>query len=514
MVFTGNWLYSPKNHVNSILKSMSRPNFYDKIGNPVISADKPKPLFPLKYQNQNWYSSDTIAAIATPEGKGGIGIIRISGNQALTIIKNIFRKSRHSDNESPEIISHKIYYGLIFDPKNGEKIDEVIILPMMTPRSYTREDVIEIQAHSGIAVMGKILQIILDQGARLAEPGEFTKRAFLNGRIDLTQAEAILDIINAENENARKLATRQLSGDLRKQLIHIQNKLVDSLAEIEAEIDFSEEQGDVFLESEFWREDILLPMVGLNESAHIGQIFREGMSLVLAGKPNVGKSSLMNRLLNQERAIVTCFPGTTRDHIDEGFEIEGIKVRLTDTAGIHESRNPIEVLGINKTKEIIQQANVVLFICDLSKTITEEDNDIFDLIQDKKKIIVFNKKDLVGERHVQKVPLKWEKETQISISVLKNEGINELKKMIADQVLENGRVETESLLVSTLRQKTHIEKAAMAVQNAIQCHESGLPMEIIAIEFKEALYQINSALGDEVSEDILERIFQNFCIGK
>ncbi len=476
--------------------------------------NKTEELYPVQYPNKNWYSMDTIAAIATPSGKGGIGIIRISGNKALSVSKNIFRKSSNSPKISSWFQSHQLYYGKVVDPENEEEIDEVILLPMIAPKSYTREDVIEIQSHGGNAVLGKILEIILKQGARIAEPGEFTKRAFLNGRIDLTQAEAVIDIINAENENARKMATRQLSGALRDQLIHIKTKIIESLSEIEAEIDFSEDQGEKFFEPGSWRKDLLFPLNRLEESAYLGEILKEGVHIVLVGKPNVGKSSLMNRLLNIERAIVTPFPGTTRDHIDESFDIDGLQVRIIDTAGIHKSQNPIEILGIQKTKEIIQKANLVLFICDISRQIGKEDEDILKIIQDKMKIVVFNKKDLVDEQCIHQIPLNWKNETQIKISALQNDGINELKKVIVNQVLGNKKFKQENILISNLRQKRNIQEASTAIKNAIQCYENNAPLEIISFEFKEALHQVNNALGVEISEDILDQIFHKFCIGK
>lgn len=470
--------------------------------------------YPFQYQNKKWYFTDTIAAIATPPGKGGIGIIRISGNNAVALSKNIFRKKTFSKQTPFMIQSHHFYYGQIVDPENEEVIDEVMICPMIAPKSYTREDVIEIQTHSGSAVLGKILDIILKQGVRIAEAGEFTKRAFLNGRIDLTQAESVMDIINAENDGARIIASRQLSGALKDQLIHIKSKILESLSEIEAEIDFSEDQGEIFFKSHSWQTDILVPLNKLEENAELGQILKDGINIVLVGKPNVGKSSLMNRLLNQDRAIVTPFPGTTRDHIEGAIEIGGIKVRLTDTAGIHNSQNPVEILGIQKTREMIHNANLVLFICDLSNQFSEEDEDIFKILHNKKKIIVFNKRDLVGERQVQYIPMSWENETQIKISALKNDGINELKRLVMNQILENKQTDPNCILVSNIRQKKCIKEASVAIKNAIHGYENNVPLEIISIEFKEAVHQINNALGVEISEDILDQIFHKFCIGK
>jgi tRNA modification GTPase len=464
--------------------------------------------------NNNWACIDTIAAIATPPGRGAIGIIRISGNRSHAVIRKIFRHNSIAGKALTTFQSHHLYYGKIIDPENEEDIDEVILFPMLAPRSYTREDIFEIQSHSGSAVLEKILSVILKQGIRIAEPGEFTKRAFLNGRIDLTQAEAVMDIINAENDCARKMATRQLSGALRDKLIHIKTKIMESLSEIEAEIEFSEDQGEAFIRAYSWEKDILYPLNRLKENAELGQIFKEGINIVLVGKPNVGKSSLMNRLLNQERAIVTPFPGTTRDHIQERFEINGIMVNLVDTAGIHNSKNPVEILGIKKSKEIIQKANLVLFICDISKQISHEDEDIFQIIQDKIKIIVFNKLDLVDEKYIQHFPAAWGSESKIKISALKNDGVEKLKKLVLDKVVEGNSFEQDNVLISSLRQKRNVKEASKAIQNAIQCHENNAPLEIIAIEFKEAIQKINNALGIEISDDVFEQIFSNFCIGK
>jgi tRNA modification GTPase len=479
----------------------------------VNPQNKKQEYYPCPYSNQNWYSSDTIAAIATPPGRGGVGIIRISGNSALSLSEKLFRRNSFSK-KTFRIQSHQLYYGKIVDPENEEEIDEVILFSMMAPKSYTREDVVEIQSHSGNAVLEKILAIIVRQGVRIAEPGEFTKRAFLNGRIDLTQAEAVMDIINAENDFARKIASRQLSGALKDLLTHIKFKITETLAEIEAEIDFSEEQGEAFFKTSSWEEDILAPLKRLEESAEIGQILKNGINIILVGKPNVGKSSILNRLLNQERAIVTSFPGTTRDHIEEAFEIDGIMLKLTDTAGIHKSQHPIEIVGIKKTKELIHKAALILFICDLSNPVTQEDEDVFQIIQDKMKIVVFNKKDLVGDQYNPTIPSAWDKETKIKISALKNDGIKELKKLIVNLVIEDKPFKHENIFISNLRQKNNIKEASSAIKNAVQCYENQAPLEIIGIEFKEAVHQIDSALGIEISDDILDQVFHNFCIGK
>ncbi|MFO8084400.1 MAG: tRNA uridine-5-carboxymethylaminomethyl(34) synthesis GTPase MnmE [Desulfobacterales bacterium] len=460
------------------------------------------------------YFEDTIAAIATPAGKAGIGIIRISGNQAVSIGKKIFRPNGSSHYIKIGFECHRIYYGKIIDPADQKIIDEVIVLPMIAPRSYTREDIIEIHAHSGSAVLEKILNIVLQQHARIAEPGEFTKRAFLNGRIDLTQAEAIIDMINAETESARKIALSQLEGGLRNQLIAIKTCILQSLAEIEAQIEFAEDQGEDFLNQKFLDENIYQPLRRLEKSAEIGKILKEGIRVALAGKPNVGKSSIMNRLLCQERSIVTPFSGTTRDHIEECFDIQGVKIRLIDTAGIRKSKNPVEVIGIKKSKAMIQNADLILMVCDLSVSITQEDLEIFDKIRKKKKILVFNKNDMVKYQDFEKLPAEWKNEKIVVISALKNDGIDKLKDAMVFKLIDQKSSEKNDILISNIRQKQNIEKAIKAIDNAKKCYEHNGFLEIAAIEFQEAKKQIDQALGVDVSEDILEQVFKNFCIGK
>lgn len=459
--------------------------------------------------------NDTIVAIATPPGKGGIGIIRISGKNALGIIQSIFRpiKNNHTNFK---IESHRIYYGKIVDPRKKKvTIDEVLVLPMIAPKSYTKEDVVEIHAHSGCAVLEKILKIVLEQQARLAEPGEFTRRAFLNGRIDLTQAEAVIDLINAETESARKIASCQLEGWLKDKLRHIRSNILKSLAEIEAQIEFSDDQEEDYIEKQFWNQYIYEPLKNLGKTADTGQLLKHGIRIALAGKPNVGKSSIMNRLLSRERSIVTPFPGTTRDHIEESFSIQSIKVRLMDTAGIRESKNPVEIIGIQKTREKIQNADLVLMVCDISSTLDPEDFAIFESIREKKKILVFNKKDLVENEPVEKIPEQWQREEKIIISALKDNSMDALRAQVRRSVIAEGfNDDPNEIIISNVRQKQNIENAARAIENAMNCYDNKGPMEIVAFEFQEAKKEIDQALGVDIREDILDRVFKNFCIGK
>ena len=476
---------------------------------------KPETSFHCQYRDFDLSFNDTIAAIATPPGKGGIGIIRISGKNALGIAQNMFIPVINN-HKIFKIESHRIYYGKIVDPRKKKiTIDEVLLLPMIAPRSYTKEDVVEIHAHSGYAVLEKILNIILQQQARIAEPGEFTKRAFLNGRLDLTQAEAVIDLINAETESARKIASCQLEGWLKDKLRHIQGNILKSLAEIEAQIEFSDDQGEDYIEKKFWIDHIYEPLKNLEKSAYTGQILKDGIRIALAGKPNVGKSSIMNRLLCQERSIVTPFPGTTRDHIEESFNIQGIKVRLIDTAGIRDSRNPVEIIGIQKTREKIQNADLILMVCDISRKPGPEDFAIFKSIREKNKILVFNKKDLIENEQIEEMPEEWRKEEKVIISALKDKSMDALRTHIIRSVIAEGFYdESKEIIVSNVRQKQNIENASKAIENAMRCYDSNGPMEIVAFEFQEAKKEIDQALGVDISEDILDRVFKNFCIGK
>jgi len=459
----------------------------------------------------------TIAALATPGGKGGIGIIKVSGESAVSIASRIFRKAGREETGDPNRFeSHKLYYGHILDPNSDGVIDEVLLSVMKTPNSYTREDVVEINAHSGPAVLSRILNIVLESGAELAEPGEFTKRAFLNGRIDLTQAEGIIDTINAQTHRSLEIASSQITGEFRIKVETIRNKLFDILIEAEAAIDFPDDVNDVFIPStviDFLNEEILPPIGSMLKQYQSGHVFREGIKMAVVGKPNVGKSSLMNVLVQKDRVIVTSLPGTTRDLIEDTLDIHGIPITVTDTAGLHHTDDPIEVIGIQKTREYLETADLVLFLIDGSEPLTNPDFKIFDTIQDRRSILVINKVDLMNEGVEYDVPSSWTMPS-IMMSALYGTGVQSLKDLIARETVGNGLADHGSYIVPNLRHKLALEESLKAVNSAVKGLKDKVPVEIIAIDLNEAVDKLGEIVGANASEDLLEQIFNRFCIGK
>ena len=380
--------------------------------------------------------SPTIAAIATPPGSGGIGIVRISGEASLKILSAIFRNSgkrtRSATSSSVELQAHRMYLGHIIDPREKALVDEVLAVIMRAPHSYTTEDVVEIQSHSGYIVLNKILKLVLAHGARLAEPGEFTRRAFMNGRIDLTQAEAVIDVINARTGKSLDIATEQLKGGIGKKIGNIRDNILSVLAEIEADIDFSDDMGGSSTGSglaETLKTGVVDPLKQLIDAYEHNHYFRDGIRMAIIGRPNVGKSSLLNRLIRKERAIVTEIPGTTRDTIEEMVNIKGLPVIVIDTAGLHETTQQIELMGIERTHATIQGADIVLLVVDLSQGITQEDHDIFQQLGETKHIIVMNKVDVNSDISL---PREWEDGVTVKVSALKGTNIDALKETIFD----------------------------------------------------------------------------------
>jgi len=485
----------------------------------------------------------TIAAIATPIGSGGIGIIRISGTAAISIAYSIFRrfdssvdhetKSQHHFSRHLSRLlnheSHRFYYGCIIEPEQDkipEKnkiIDEVLVVFMESPRTYTRENVVEIHAHSGPAVLRSILNIVVQQGARLANPGEFTYRAFLNGRIDLTQAEGVIDIINARTDRAHQAAAAQLMGGIKIKIESIINSLLSILTETEAAIDFPDEIGDEIKPDRVLEILInsgiepLQIMIQEYEQAHI---IRDGLKIVIAGRPNVGKSSLMNRLLKKERSIVTSIPGTTRDLIEDSLTIMGIPIVLTDTAGLHNTNEPVEKIGIERAYTHIENADLLLFMTDAGCPITKDDLNIYKVISHKPIIRVMNKSDLIyDDIHLNpdswsdSWPESWNELPCIKISALHNLEIDSLKDMIA-QIAIKDSIEYESSVIPNIRHKQAIGKSLKALVAAKQGIDMEMPFELINIDIQEAIDHLGDVIGKTIREDILDHIFSNFCIGK
>jgi tRNA modification GTPase len=465
----------------------------------------------------------TITAISTPPGTGGIGIIKISGCAAFFIGKKIFQKklsgqpSRDPSSSHPafedRFQSHRLYYGHIVDPATNQPIDEVLIVFMKAPFSYTREDIVEIHSHSGHAVLQAILTMVLNCGAQLAEPGEFTRRAFLNGRIDLTQAEAVIDIINAKTRGALDIAASQINGTLKKFILAIRKTLLNVQALCEAFIDFPDDMEVDFKPKETMiqlRDRVEKPLAELIMNYENCHLVREGVRIAIIGKPNVGKSSLMNRLLDKNRVLVTDVPGTTRDLIDENLNIHGISVILTDTAGLHPTDDPVEVMGIQKTDELIKNADLILFMIDSSESIDEKDRLIYQKIKHRKHIVVRNKIDIAKGIDL----TRKQQKNEVDISVLKNTGLNKLKTKIAQAVDVETMFQTTCQIVPNLRQKKMIQKAKGYVSDAIFSLKEGVFLELVVIDIKDAIESINQILGISIREDIQRDIFEQFCIGK
>ncbi len=474
--------------------------------------------------------ASTIAAIATPPGAGGIGIIKISGPKAIGIAGAIFYHRTNGaaacdniKNKDAHSISsfktHRLYYGHIVNPDTRKVVDEVLLAVMKAPRSYTREDVVEIQAHSGPAALRAILALILRQGARIAEPGEFTKRAYLSGRIDLTQAEAVIDIINARTDAALQAATNQVTGKLKTAVEDIKNALTDLLVQIEAGIDFPEDVADILPAQQVAQKIRLLvlkPIEDLIERYRTEHVYRDGLNLVIIGKPNVGKSSLMNCLVQKDRAIVTANPGTTRDLIEEGLQIQGIPINIADTAGLHETDDPIETIGIRKARQSIESASLVLFIINAAETLTTNDHQIYDKYSDKNMILVINKMDLVEHdpSFQLKTPGHWNGIPQAQISALYATGIDGLKELIVKNAVGDIENILDHSIIPNLRHEQALEKSLLAVQTALTGLSQSLPAELLAIDIKGAIDQLDTIVGTKPSADILDRIFSKFCIGK
>jgi tRNA modification GTPase len=457
--------------------------------------------------------NDTIAAIATPFGSGGIGVIRISGPDAFSIALKLFSKKKIRFERLENLESHKVIHGYIFDVKTLAVIDEVLLIPMKGPSSYTAEDVIEIQAHSGTFVLRAVLEDVLSCGARLAEPGEFTKRAFLNHRIDLTQAEAVADIINAKSANALKFATSQILGTLGKNIQELRKQLIQFLSLIEVNIDFPDDSAP-FRPSEKeiqGLEDVLEKCREFIQQHNDACFLKEGIRVTICGSPNVGKSSLMNRLLEKDRSIITAIPGTTRDPVEEGLNIEGVPFVIADTAGIHQTDDLVEIIGIEKAKDHITTSDIILYMKEPGAEFSEREFE--KLIPPGKKVIfVVNKIDL-GEDNLPKLSEKYRHIPTVEISALLNKGVQDLKQKILNISIADLDME-KSPVIPNLRHKKALEQAVESIEAALDGLKNGQAEEILAIDIKTSIDSLGAITGETASLDILDTIFSNFCIGK
>ena len=453
---------------------------------------------------------DTIVAISTAIGNSGIGIIRMSGEESFEIIKKIFKTKKKEVNIKPNTIN----YGYIVD--RDEIIDEVLVSFFKSPKSFTTENMCEINSHGGITIMNKILEICIKNGARLAEPGEFTKRAFLNGRIDLSQAEAIIDVINAKTDKEAKASIKQLNGGLSEKLNKVKKMIMDVLVDIEASIDYPEYDIEEVTNVRILNlmEDVKKEIDELRKTFDNGKILKEGINVAIIGKPNAGKSSLLNAILKEDRAIVTEYEGTTRDTIEEFIQIDGIPIKIIDTAGIRETENIVEKIGINKSKEAADNADFVIIIIDSSKKIENEDKEILETLKDKKGIILLNKNDLKQEIKEEELEAYSNGKKILSISALNKKGIDELFKTISDMYKFNEIEVDNSLTITNNRHKEAINNILINVSKAIQTINDKMPIDIITINITNILTEIGKITGESVSEDIINEIFKKFCLGK
>ena len=455
------------------------------------------------------HEQDTICAVATPVGQGGIGIVRISGTRSLMIGGTVFRAA--SGRSLPDASSHSIHYGHIADPETGEIVDEVLVSVMRAPRTYTREDVVEIHCHGGAVPLLRTQRMLINAGARQAEPGEFTKRAFLNGRIDLAQAEAVMDIIHARTERSLRAANEQLLGGLSREVGVLREQLVSVIAGVEAGVDFPEEDIETPSGSPLGQElqRVADSVQRLLDGAVYGRILREGVATAIAGRPNVGKSSLLNALLRQDRAIVTEVPGTTRDVLEEYLNIGGMPLRILDTAGIRHTGDIVEQEGVRRSRAAIRSADIVLIVLDGSQALAGEDRHVIEAAQGKAAIAVINKSDL--PRALEALP--WP-EKQVALSCRTGEGLEALRRSLLDLMQEGAVPPREHAWAVNQRHQLALEQTAGSLKNALASVRSALSPEFIALDLRDALDHLGMIIGATHTEDILERIFRDFCIGK
>ncbi len=452
-----------------------------------------------------------IAAIATPVGEGGIGIVRVSGLESKEIIKKIFKPKGNQVLEN-----RRLTYGEIIDPKTSEIVDEVMTVLMEAPATYTREDVVEINCHGGVVSLKKVLDLVLEHGADLADRGEFTKRAFLNGRIDLSQAEAVIDLIKAKTEKTYEVAISQLEGSLSKEIISIREGLVNSLVNITVNIDYPDEDIEEIVYSDL-EKDIILEkerVSKLLDSFSTGRIIREGLKVAIVGQPNVGKSSLMNAILKENRAIVTDIPGTTRDTILEQVSIGEIPVQLIDTAGIRETDDQIEKIGIEKTKEAFNSADLIILVIDGSTLLCENDLEMLSMLEGRNSIVLLNKADLklvVSKEDI----INISKDSKvIETSLLDNEGIEILENKLKEIVYGGEVYQKDSLLVTNARHERLLKEAKQSLSDGVDLVRLNQPLEFLEIDVKRAYDALGEIIGETVSEDIINEVFQRFCLGK
>ncbi|WP_077620111.1 tRNA uridine-5-carboxymethylaminomethyl(34) synthesis GTPase MnmE [Bacillus sinesaloumensis] len=455
---------------------------------------------------------DTIAAISTPMGEGAIAIVRLSGDEAVEIASRVFKGKNLK-----EVESHTIHYGHIVDPDTNQVVEEVMLTLMKGPKTFTREDVIEINCHGGLVSVNRVLQLVLSNGARLAEPGEFTKRAFLNGRIDLSQAEAVMDLIRAKTDRAMNVAIGQMEGKLSTLINRLRQELLETLAHIEVNIDYPE-----YDDVEEMTHRVLLEKSGkvrdeiirLLETSNQGKILREGLSTVIIGRPNVGKSSLLNSLVHENKAIVTDIPGTTRDVIEEYVNVRGVPLRLVDTAGIRETEDIVERIGVERSREVLKKADLILLVLNHGDEFTEEDERLFEAVSGMETIVIINKTDLPQKINMEKIKQLAKNYPIVTTSLLEEEGVDDLEEAISSLFFK-GNVEANDLTyVSNSRHIALLTQAKKSIEEAISGAESDLPIDMVQIDLTRTWELLGEIIGDAVHESLINQLFSQFCLGK
>ncbi|MBE3553525.1 MAG: tRNA uridine-5-carboxymethylaminomethyl(34) synthesis GTPase MnmE [Thermicanus sp.] len=455
---------------------------------------------------------DTIAAISTPIGEGGIAIVRVSGDEAISIVEKVFLGKKLLR----EVKSHTIHYGKIISAKDGEIIDEALVTVMRAPHTFTREDVVEVNVHGGIVSVTRVLDSILEAGARMADPGEFTKRAFLNGRIDLTQAEAVIDLIRSKSDKAARASLLQLEGKLSQEIKRARQILIELMAHIEVTIDYPEHDVEevtyAYIEKKL--KEALTVIKSLEERGREGKILREGIETAIIGKPNVGKSSLLNALTRQARAIVTDIPGTTRDVVEEYVNVRGIPLKLMDTAGIRETEDIVEKMGVEKSKEIIRRAELILMMVNQGEPLEETDYDLFNIVKGKNVILLLNKGDLPERIHIEEIRNYFPEEPIVKLSILRGEGLEELEKAIVNLFFKGGISGNDETYMLNSRHLHLIRTGRKSLEDALHSSRERLPYDMIEIDLKKGWSTLGEIIGETASDELISQIFSQFCLGK
>jgi len=457
---------------------------------------------------------ETIAAISTPPGEGAIGIVRLSGEEALKIADCVYKSGTKKLREQK---SHTLHYGHIENPKTGEIVDEVMISVMRAPKTFTREDVVEINCHGGITSVNQVLQVVLQFGARLAEPGEFTKRAFLNGRIDLSQAEAVMDLIRAKTDRAMHVALQQLDGNLSTLIRNLRSDILDTLAQVEVNIDYPEYDDVETLTSQLLVEKakiVKIQIQQLLQTASQGKILREGLATAIIGRPNVGKSSLLNFLLQEEKAIVTEVAGTTRDVIEEYVNVRGVPLKLVDTAGIRETEDIVERIGVEKSRQALANSDLVLLVFNQNEKLTEEDSLLIKATDQNHRIVILNKMDLPNKLDLTKLETLVEPASIVKTSILTKSGIDILEEKIANLFFAGQTGEKDATYVSNVRHIALLNDAESALDDVITGIESGMPVDLVQIDMTRCWELLGEITGDSVQDELLTQLFSQFCLGK